>query len=302
MLILIHILTALFMCIAQYKIFKNKYVAISGTIFYVCSRYRLYDQYLRFALGETISFMLIPLLILSLYYIFFENKGKILFVITATLLYQTHMISTYLYFILILIFLITYLILTKKYSIIKKFLKLGIITVSFNAWLLFPQIYEFLFVDFYNPAFAEWNPYISDPNILNEFIYKDTTIFIVTCVIMLFFIILMFLKFFDKNKFMKFKQKLNQYSKFNVSILFIVIAMIFLLLTFDFIPLDKINISIIKNMINVLQFRFRLNLVIVPLLSFSFPYFLFIIFDFIYNYINNNTIQYNTLQYNTSTF
>lgn len=95
------------------------------------------------------------------------------------------------------------------------------------------------------------------------------TFSIILCLIILFII--------------KFKKKNVSFKDYFCIILFTV-SLIVYSLTFDFIPLDKIGISFIKKVTQVLQFRFRLFLIVVPFISISVPYIVSLL-------INNKTIK-----------
>ena len=123
-LIIINILTSISMFFTVKTISKNKNVALVSTIMYMTAIYRLCDIYKRGALGETVSFIFIPLLILSIYKIFYENIEKkpdgtyvankinniagLLFLLSTTFILQDHMLTTYLYFVLILLLLFVF--------------------------------------------------------------------------------------------------------------------------------------------------------------------------------------------------
>ena len=75
-LILITFFTYIITYISTKEIFKNKQIAWISSLLYIFSLYRLTDIYVRGALGEVLSFIFIPLLFWGLYEIIFKKDGK----------------------------------------------------------------------------------------------------------------------------------------------------------------------------------------------------------------------------------
>ena len=96
-LVLINFLTFLTMYITIKSITGNKKSAIVSSIMYGCASYKQIDMYTRAALGETLSFIFIPLIILGIYEIIYRDKNKFyILVIGMSGLILCHLISTYL--------------------------------------------------------------------------------------------------------------------------------------------------------------------------------------------------------------
>ncbi len=77
------------------KIIPNQKVALLTTILYSLSEYRMYDVFVRGAIGETLAFMVIPLVMLGLYEIIYQDDNKwYLFSIGFVLLLLSHLITT----------------------------------------------------------------------------------------------------------------------------------------------------------------------------------------------------------------
>lgn len=94
-LFLINISTAIISYYVFYKMFHSKYSGVIGSILYTLSLYRLNNMYIRAALGETLAMTFIPLIILGLYYILFDDSRKWgIATIGYTFVLQSHMIST----------------------------------------------------------------------------------------------------------------------------------------------------------------------------------------------------------------
>ena len=287
-LIIINILTSISMFFTVKTISKNKNVALVSTIMYMTAIYRLCDIYKRGALGETISFIFIPLLILSVYKIFYENIEKksdgtyvankinniagLLFLLSTTFILQDHMLTTYLYFVLILLLLFIFAFKNKHIIDYKKrylyFIKYSIFTFLLNAWYLFPIFYEYLFVDFINPAFYLGITYFSYPSNISDFFTINPSNQTVTTLgfqysIAIILCIISLVLFFKK------KEKLKKREQF-LFVLFL-ISIIVYLLTFDFVSFDAIRQTKFRIFIEVLQFRFRLFLLVLPLIAISVP-------------------------------
>lgn len=95
--VLINFLSILTMYLCVIRITKKKYCACTSVILYACSLYRLIDLVERGSLGEMMSFIFIPLVILGIYEILYEDKkNNILLAIGLIGLCLSHIISLYL--------------------------------------------------------------------------------------------------------------------------------------------------------------------------------------------------------------
>ncbi len=121
-------------------IYKSSYVALLAGILYTFAIYRLYDVYQRAALGEMLSFTFLPLIFLGLYHIVKGDYKKwYILTIGYSLLIFTHVISSVLMFLTLLIILVIYYkpILKEPKRIGYLFLA-GLVTVAITAYYLFP--------------------------------------------------------------------------------------------------------------------------------------------------------------------
>jgi hypothetical protein len=76
-------------------IFKDSNIAFLFSVIYTTSTYRLLDQFLRGALGETLAFIFLPIVFLGLFQVFFEDKNKwITLAVSMALLIHSHMITS----------------------------------------------------------------------------------------------------------------------------------------------------------------------------------------------------------------
>lgn len=101
------LLCGLFMYRAVNYIFKCSFAAAISAIVYTFSTYHFYDWYNRTALGEAISFAFLPLVFLGLYHILRGDYKKwYILVVGYSLLIYTHLLSSFLAFIVIALFLL----------------------------------------------------------------------------------------------------------------------------------------------------------------------------------------------------
>ncbi|MFV0536621.1 MAG: hypothetical protein ACK5M3_04520 [Dysgonomonas sp.] len=136
------ILCGIFTYHAIRVIYKSSYVALLTSILYTFAIYRLYDVYQRAALGETLSFTFLPLIFLGLYHII-KGDYKKWYILTVgySLLIFTHVISSVLMFLTLLIMLVVYYkpILKEPKRVGYLFLA-GLVTIFVTAYYIFPVI------------------------------------------------------------------------------------------------------------------------------------------------------------------
>lgn len=122
-------------------LFKDQYIGLFGSILYSSSIYRLMHLYTRAALGDSLVFIFLPLLIYGLYEIFFNDSKKwIYFVLACTGVLQSHILNT----IIIAVFIVIFCTLSVKRLFVKErlfaFLKACGLLVLLNLWFLVPFI------------------------------------------------------------------------------------------------------------------------------------------------------------------
>ncbi|WP_156032770.1 hypothetical protein [Prevotella sp. 10(H)] len=142
MLFTMTVLCGVFMYIAVDKIYKSSYAAFLAGILYTFSVYRFYDIYNRGALGEVFAFTFIPIVFLGLYYIIKGDYRK-WYIIAAgfSLLIFSHVISTVLTFISVVIILIFYCkSMIKEPKRIYYLLLAGVVTLLITAAFIFPLL------------------------------------------------------------------------------------------------------------------------------------------------------------------
>lgn len=141
MLFIMTLLCGLFMYRAINTIYKNSFAAFIGAILYTFSVYRLFDVYNRGALGEVFAFTFIPIVFLGLYYIIKGDYKKwYIIAIGFSLLVFSHVISTVLTFITVVILLIIcYKPLIKEPKRIYYLIFAGIIALVITASYILPM-------------------------------------------------------------------------------------------------------------------------------------------------------------------
>lgn len=142
MLFTMTILCGIFMYSAVKTVYKSSFVAFLAGILYTFSVYRFYDIYNRGAMGEVFAFTFIPLVFLGLYHIIKGDYRK-WYVITIgfSLLIFSHVISTVLTFITVVIVLLFYYKqLIKEPKRFAYLILAGIVTLAITAVYIFPLL------------------------------------------------------------------------------------------------------------------------------------------------------------------
>lgn len=292
---LIHLFSGINMYIASNSIFKNKRIAFASALFYMFTYVRLKYSYYNGMLGMILSFIIIPIYILSLYEIFFRNEKKwYLFVISATLIFHSHMISTYLYAIFSVLLFIFFIFSNFSKHRLFVFIKSLIVTLCINLFIIWPILDCIFTMDIMNPAEMYHGTIISsslaDSINLNHFFeilppiksrYFSPGIFLLIAIIVI--IIFLIYRFF--NKFVLNKSNPNickcddvdNNSNLNNFIVYLsILTIVFMILVFNF---YSINNNILYVLFSILQFRMRFYMLVIPLAAICFPYILYLLFN-----------------------
>jgi len=145
------VLCGIFTYITVNYIYKNPFAAAIGALLYTFAVYRLLDLYHRAALGETLTFTFIPIVFLGLYQIIKGDYRKwYILTIGFSLMIFTHLISSVLMFVTMLILLIIYNKSLRRDSKRIYFLVLsGIVTLVIVSYYLYPMLEQMLSNTFY---------------------------------------------------------------------------------------------------------------------------------------------------------
>ena len=247
-------LSALFI----YKIFKKEtddnllsYVAV---ILYMCANYRLQNIYIRSALGEILAMTFIPLVLHSIYKILVKHEGCYIYLgVSFSLLLMAHLITTFLYGIFFFCMIIVFIIINRKdkellINTFKTILKGTILALLLTCWYLFPMLEQLNNQTFWLSINAKYNNIANGVQSINGifslFALSDVHTFSImddASVGLALFIPLFCYPFVEKNKY--------------VSILLSCCLISYLIL-----------IGIIPGaFLNIIQFYFRLYIIIFPL-------------------------------------
>jgi hypothetical protein len=144
-------LCGLFTYITVNKIYKNSFTASVAAILYTFCFYRLLDIYHRAAIGEAVTFTFLPLVFLGLYHIIKGDYKKwYILTIGFSLMMFTHLISSVLMFITIIIFLLIYC--KSLFNEPKRFYYLllsGVATLFIASNYIFPLLEQMMSNVFY---------------------------------------------------------------------------------------------------------------------------------------------------------
>lgn len=134
-------LSGLFMYKFVNHMSKNKYISTLSSIIYMAFPYHLFDIYDRMAVGEIVSFTLLPLLFFGIYNILNEDGSKwYLVTIGATLLLTSHTISAFMSAIFACLYLLLNIKKLKNKDVIKKLVFSLIFTVFLSLLNLLPLL------------------------------------------------------------------------------------------------------------------------------------------------------------------
>lgn len=132
------------------QMFQNIRIGYFFALIYTTATYRLLDQFIRGALGETLAFIFLPLILLGIYQIFYlkENRWALLAIGMSSVIYS-HMITSLLVVISIGCFLM-YQLFTRKLSknIIITFLKSVGMSFLLSAYVILPILEQNYYVRF----------------------------------------------------------------------------------------------------------------------------------------------------------
>ena len=260
--IMIIVLGFLISYISAKIISKSTFVSIVFTIIYNVSFYYLFNIYDRYALGEVISAIFIPLFIAGLYNIYFEdNKNIMIYVLGLTAIMQSHVITTFYLSIFLLIFATFFIRLTLSKKVFVELIKANVLFLLLNLWFIVP------FVDYY----LNGNIHFSYPNafsvtyvahfenlfaITNEtrYLAKTSNHFGIESIIFYFINLSVLIGL----KRYKEKEGFNN-NEYNLSLLSFIAFNIYFIFTFHNIILDSLlNIDIFNKLYFIQQFSQRI--------------------------------------------
>lgn len=147
-------LTLVFMYICVKRMNKSRFQANIAAVLYTFCAYRTIDAFSRFALGEFLGMVFLPLCLYGMYAILFGNKNDwpfLAFGMSFTLL--SHVLSTFIFILaLFSIFIIFIWFVENKYSTFISLFKSSTLAILSASMFLFPFIEQETFQKFSQPA------------------------------------------------------------------------------------------------------------------------------------------------------
>ena len=146
--IAINIATVLIAYYSFERIYKGDKWGLLATIIYCFSAYRFANVYRRTAVGEYTAMAFIPLLVYGFYHVYFEDEEENIFrriapiVISVFGVLESHMLTTEMLAMFILIFAVIYI--RRTLQILKELFLALLIIVLTNAFFLVPFLSEYL--------------------------------------------------------------------------------------------------------------------------------------------------------------
>lgn len=142
--LLINAATAVLSYFSFCKISGRRDVGIVGALIYTLSAYRIVDVYLRCAMGEFTALTFIPLILLGIWLIYYEedkkNEGWLYLGLGMTAVSLSHLLSLE----MISLFLIIFCLLEFRKTFTKRTLlsigKAALMTVLLSGWFIFPML------------------------------------------------------------------------------------------------------------------------------------------------------------------
>lgn len=227
-----------------YKETKKKYLPYIAILLYLSSSYHLHNIFIRNALGEILAMTFIPLVLYAIYKVLVKHEEcPLLLGISFSFLVMSHLISSLLYGLFFFVMIIVFVIINHKDKVLiiktfKTIIKGTIIAILLTAWYLLPMFEQLHSQTFWLNINALYTNVSSTVQTFKDIIdinsYKNTGL----CLL-----VLGFLSIFVKS---------NKY--INIILSFCVFLYLILLGFID------------ANFLTVIQFYFRLYILIFPLL------------------------------------
>lgn len=257
----INILTGFIAYYVSKKMFNNK-VGLLFAFFYLLNPYRLNEIFIRAAIGEALAMAFIPLAFYGVYLLLQSNyrKGFFISVFGITLLFQSHLLGTYIFLIFASIYFVVYIIfngktLFKDKSRVTYFFLAIIVTLLLNSYFVIP------FLKFYDSNFyisSKYNYLGGDSCEVYRLFesgynlgYSRTGMSVSVGPVALFgLIVTIYELYFNKNYI---------YSTFGYA--FLALGLLGILLSSNIFPWEHIqSIPYLEKMVSILQFPWRFQI------------------------------------------
>ncbi len=238
-------LSNLFIYFILKKEFNKRFISYIGIILYFFNTYHLYNLFIRNALGEILGMTFIPLVIYAIYKVLIKHEDCFIFLgVSFSLLIMAHLITTLLYGLFFLCMIVVFIILNRKdkkliINTIKTIIKGSIVGLLLSCWYLMPMFEQLHSQTFWLNINAKYNNIGAGTySILEVFslLFNDST-----PIVGALFILPGLSGLFIKNKYIK---------------IITVYCLILFLIILGILP---------GTYLNIIQFYFRLYVVIFPL-------------------------------------
>lgn len=163
------------------RISKDDYISMIGSISYICSTYFLCNIYTRTAIGESLTFIFLPLVFYGLYELFYGDTTKfyLLFTVGYIGLINSHLVlSLFITILILILFLINFKMVFKKDKLIKLTIS-SILVLLISSPFLVPFLEHSILGNY--SVYEEYFMYTIDEikehalNIMDFFIIKHKT-------------------------------------------------------------------------------------------------------------------------------
>ena len=259
-LILITTLTGLSMYYCASKISKNNFIGLLAAIIYVLSHYRFYNVFIRSAMGEVIAYIFLPFVLYGIYELIFKDKKKwYILTFSFTALLFTHVISTVIAFIFVVVFcIINYKAFMEEPSRLGYLIVSGLVSLFTAAFFLFPFLEQTLAHTYHFQEYPIFHTHLTSIPLSGIFrglflnpIYRNELFFIGLGPTMLISLTLIFLFLKKEKHIIKFANCLT------------ILSLFFIFMVSNLFPWQSLSF------LNFIQFPWRLYGLISLLLSMS---------------------------------
>jgi len=138
------LLSAFFMFLASSRLWKNTWAGVVSTIIYVYLPYRMVNLYVRGSIGESVSFVLFPLLFYQAIKLIKKPSYSyvLLIAISIASLITTHNIMAVFFLPVLVIFIVSQIIIKNKKEVIRPFVLSIILGLGISAFFWMPALVE----------------------------------------------------------------------------------------------------------------------------------------------------------------
>lgn len=159
-------LSSLFMYLASNLLWKSRIAAFVSSILYIYFPYRMVDLYVRGSLGESLSFVLFPLIFYLALKLFDAPYGRLTVIflsISIAILVMTHNIMTVLFMPVFLAFFLWRIIYERRFDVFQSFFLCLFLGAGLSFFFWFPALFEKHNIQLSKVSIADRNLYFVKP-------------------------------------------------------------------------------------------------------------------------------------------